>query len=74
MTKSCICVGLSDEEWQAQQEKTWASGDKQFAKFEKIATLGPLITLVLDACMELAPGKNKKGQARYCILFALICA
>ena len=58
------CAGLTDDEWQEAKEAAWKIGDSQFAKFEKIATLGPLITLVLDACMELAPGKNKKGLAR----------
>lgn len=60
-------AGMSDEDWEDEKRSRYTVGDRQFSKWEKIATLGKVLSLVLgkvlslvlDACLQpSASGKE----------------
>ena len=50
---------FTDEGWEKKKKQEFTRGVKQFAKFEKLATLGSLLSgSLLEACMQpgIKPG------------------
>lgn len=56
-------AGMSDEDWEDEKKSQYTVGDRQFSKWEKIATLGKVLSLVLDAGLPpSASGKEDQTQ------------
>ena len=55
-----MLADMGDDEWEAEKKSRQTTGDKQFSKWEKIATLGEHLSLVLDACLR--PSASAKRE------------
>ena len=51
-----ITAGITEQEYNELRKAVFEKGKTQFRKWEKIATLGESLSVVMDACMK--PGKE----------------